>query len=1089
MALPLSFGKAQASAVANTAEATFALANFNFDFSLYKVEAPTEYTGVGTSLSPFRKKEAESGRAHVTARKLGALFESLLPETPELARVYGLRASEVSESPAFGLSKSHHYGFFASRAGADATSIWASATSGPSTIRIHLLACMLARIWDGSEATSVWVEIVHERKQQLLDAIGATNSAAATMIAQQEISRTQLAEWDASARSWLRTADMAMKRQQKQLDLIISNVKAAVNTKPRLYDSVVDAWINALRVMECLVQGMPQQMKSGEILLGLSAWHIYPDMVVVDSHVTDIAQKDALVRQGGILTIGLHTSDSRQDAGVHWSLPLAHLRYYGDPVVTTRSITRDGSRLTLDELLIATLGAVIADWEVPSFEDGARWIIQLSNVIGQHIVSQAKEKADIPSMQESWLTRLAGAAQTYLDSEGIERQRCLQLTSLGKRCSGIFLGQSAKQFFGFSDFGAYFALLSDPEDRIEALRWAAEELGLSNHQSFIRYRHQYPEILSGKHCKQVFEYATVAKFSVSKDVSVIDEVGEGRNYLYGRWIYGGTFGTDHFSPDYEGKHVDGLENSMSYKDRLREISPVQTEQVVEAGLRKTKSKLLKRWKKSKLSKANLSDVGRSAVSVSSVGSYDEQESDRAEELDFKEVPEYTSLFTKKERSAITANFEQRRQAFLQTGESAAPLEQHAFSENLATGIVYALGVKDNRKVWDVYRLVIGDNTNVALYYKTGNVHAVDELRKHLPKVGYRRLQKLLGSEDQTSPGFLAGAADAIQSLGRSYSRTLRALASTAKLYKLLPEATISVRTLQCKIYEAAWVPRSDQAIARIDGSLDPAYRALRYLAPFKIDRRDAFACIAMHETGYFNLDPNTMTSVMALSTVDSLYVAAPLLCDPSETPVEYEVRRIMGNIGKAGVALLVPPVSPRIKSSEIDKWTLINHSEFYGNFTPRNLFKNTSLHLSFTGSSLPLDIGYSGKQDVEAYVLESLVSVHEGGSWIADLNVLSAVNRNLFQPLRPCNHQANAPPPEKKAISIENWTEFLERPQRYSVVQAHKNWQARLAATTISIMQEHGTMVVSDKFCWTCIRDTAAKLDFLQSGKSLTIIW
>ena len=1078
MALPLSFGKAQASAVANTAEATFALANFNFDFSLYKVEAPVEYAGVGTSLSPFRKKEAESGRAHVTARKLGALFESILPETPELIRVYGIRASEISESPAFGLLKSHHYGFFASRVGADATSIWASATSGPSTIRIHLLACMLARIWDGSEATSIWVEIVNERKQQMIHAVGASHAAAVSMIAQQEISRAQLAEWDASARAWLRTADAAMKRQQKQLNLIVSNVEAAVNTRPRLYDSVMDAWVNALKTMECLVQGMPQQMTTGEILLGLSAWHIYPDLVVVDAAVTNISQKDALVRQGGILTIGLYSSEPRQEAGVYWSLPLAHLRYYGDAVLTSRSISKDGSRLTLDELMVASLGAVIATWELPTIDDGIRWIIQLSNSVSLNIVTEAKDQSDINSIQESWLTRLASVGQIYLDSRDIERQRYVQLISLGKRCSGIFLGQSPKPFFGFSDFEVYFSLLEHTEDQIEALRWAAEEVSMSNSQSVIRYRYQYPDMKYGKHSKKVFEYAVATKAPARKDSPIMNEtIGseEHRNYLYGRWIYSGTVGSDEFCPDFSGRRTN--EFGKAYKDQLEKAFRVQGEQLETiGGSHKRRSGLPWRWNKSKVSIPNLPEAEQSETSSSTAASYEKRGSSQMRVFDEFEstmtLPQYTSLFNEEERSVIMSESHMRKQWLLKAGEKALPLEERPIKEDLESDSVFIAAFRSEQEIWERYQRVIGQNSNTALYCKASSGYDLQQLKKNLPKVGLERLHKVIASESRPNPWFLKAVTGALQILSLPYLRALRALASTAKLYKLLPGATISVKTLHCKISEAAWVPRSDQALTRLDGSNDDTYKALRRLRPYDFDRWDAFACIAMHETGFFNLEPRTLTSVMALSTADSLFVAAPLLCDPSENPRGYEVRRIMGNIGRAGVAILVPPVSPRIKTSDIDKWTLINHGEFHG--TPRDFFKSTSLHLSFTGSNLPMDVGYSGKWDVEAYVLESLVSVHEGGEWVADLNVLNAFQQRFFQRLRPCDHLTNLPS-EQSLISIKNWTEFLDRPQRCGVVQAHGNWQARLAAMTISIMQEHSTIVVSDKFCWKCLFGIVSK--------------
>lgn len=101
------------------------------------------------------------------------------------------------------MQKHPNAGIFARRAGPDGTSIWAAATSGDGALAIHLLACMLARVWQGHKAISIWVEIVERRKQQIPDEFQATNmaSTAAVLAAKQTFSRQQLTAWDASARS------------------------------------------------------------------------------------------------------------------------------------------------------------------------------------------------------------------------------------------------------------------------------------------------------------------------------------------------------------------------------------------------------------------------------------------------------------------------------------------------------------------------------------------------------------------------------------------------------------------------------------------------------------------------------------------------------------------------------------------------------------------------------------------------------------------------------------------------------------------------------------------------------------------------
>ena len=121
-------------------ENTIALANVNFDFAIIKVSPPAEFNGLGLSLSPRRREEAEDGRTHTVARKLAALLGDDLPPIPNLIKAYGTRASEVAENPLANPKSTPQDGAFQDLIGADGTTIWAAATSGQSAIAIHLLA-------------------------------------------------------------------------------------------------------------------------------------------------------------------------------------------------------------------------------------------------------------------------------------------------------------------------------------------------------------------------------------------------------------------------------------------------------------------------------------------------------------------------------------------------------------------------------------------------------------------------------------------------------------------------------------------------------------------------------------------------------------------------------------------------------------------------------------------------------------------------------------------------------------------------------------------------------------------------------------
>ena len=198
-----SLGQLSASFLHASQENTIALANLKFDFALIKYEPPEHYRAIGQCLSKNRTQDAEDGPFHVTARKLGALFESDVPDVPNLLRAYGQRATEITALPGVNSKPSNLYGAFADHVGADSTTIWATATSGGSAVTMHLLACMLARIWKEHEAISIWTELIEQRKEvlrQRADTPGPQLSITEAMASRIDIPRERLAEWDRSAR-------------------------------------------------------------------------------------------------------------------------------------------------------------------------------------------------------------------------------------------------------------------------------------------------------------------------------------------------------------------------------------------------------------------------------------------------------------------------------------------------------------------------------------------------------------------------------------------------------------------------------------------------------------------------------------------------------------------------------------------------------------------------------------------------------------------------------------------------------------------------------------------------------------------------
>jgi hypothetical protein len=432
----MSISRITPSIISATNENTLALVNVNADFSLIKLEAPSEFRELGRSLTHHRREMAEEGAVHRTARRLGALFESIAPLAPHLIRAYGSRVSEISQSQTNENLLSRH-GVFAECIGMDGTSVWAAATSGKSAIAVHLLACMLARAWSGPQATSIWVEIVEARRQELRKQIndGIYNDYTQVgLAASMDLDRADLAQWDASTRSWLQVADEKLFRRQKQLMLIINNVNMPVNQGTAsfgTYARVVEAWRTAVEALEKLLQGQPQRLSKGSVLLGLASWHLYPDLLVLGEHVTKVDFKDPIIENCAQLTIGLWDPDHDKDEGVYWSLSLSHLRFYGDPVKVTSFTTRDASRLNIDELHLLAMGAFSADWGslcTSNFTQAAEFFVSLDEAVCNNTRSSGSMHGDL-----NWINLFGNVSRDFLTLKGTEKSIASSLIALGQR--------------------------------------------------------------------------------------------------------------------------------------------------------------------------------------------------------------------------------------------------------------------------------------------------------------------------------------------------------------------------------------------------------------------------------------------------------------------------------------------------------------------------------------------------------------------------------------------------------------------------------------------------------------------------------
>lgn len=1012
----MSFGRLTAAILSGTIDTSVALANLSFDFSLVKVEAPSEYKDLGICLSHSRSKEAENGIAHITARKLGALFSDVAPTAPNLIRAYGLRASEIATSSKFNPRGARNDGIFMDQIGADGTTIWAAATSGNAAISLHLLACMLARIWTGPEATSIWVELVAERKRILSNGLRDRDSLSLASITASEISltREQLAKWDASARAWLLTADYAKEFPQKQLMLIINNLGTHVDEKSSVYNSVIATWNTAMTVIDGLVSGMPQSIHSGAALLGLSAWHLYPDLLVLGPSTKEIQQGDQLIASGGIATIGLEDKLSK-GRGIHWSLPLAHLRFYGNPVSVTRIVGSHSAKLSFDQFLLVALGSFVNTWitSYSELETAVEVLLLMSDLL-----------ADPTQLSFNWLQVLADPARAFLASQAEDRHECLQLIKSGCRRYSSFLDDADSHLLpilGLSVPRTLLALCTDNEEKIWLLRKVAKRLENDPYSIIIRTKvlHRY-RALNEEVQQWCFECSTVTPIQLQNRGRKRSDGGSRQQIQTGhtRWVE---------LPDYE----ESQQRLRVLRDSGEDIITLHSGTFCE---------------------------GYGVFSWVDAPKYVAEKAfgkDRADIATFytPQQPrvDFQLLFGDSETVALYS-FEpvQQDNSFIPEDVKEALLHKSISSKLLRWHLLYDTIPKTTERNEDLWPSL-----------NRSEIENSEEQMISEDEYGYRQRSWTHESESSPEP--------------RKIFLSLRALASVSRVYKSMPESRLSIKAAQQPLYLSNWYTNRQKY-------LDPEI-------PYVMSRSETFACIAMFESGSLNIRPSTLDHVMAMSVGNSIYVAEPLLSDPVDTHRDNTIKRVIGNVGKPGIAMLIPPRNPKMRVLPHDSWHCVNHNQFDG--VKEDCFQHTTLHLSFSDREMPIDIGNRGVRDSEVFFLEAPIAIHDRGIWVADLDILGSLSDPKLEikcNYKPCRRPHSGYNTSVDFASIDCWEEILERPLEEGIVRAHKNWQARLAAAALGVQRGHKTFVLSEDFCWNCYEADAGEGHDVFDGNRTVLI-
>ena len=266
-----------------------------------------------------------------------------------------------------------------------------------------------------------------------------------------------------------------------------------------------------------------------------------------------------------------------------------------------------------------------------------------------------------------------------------------------------------------------------------------------------------------------------------------------------------------------------------------------------------------------------------------------------------------------------------------------------------------------------------------------------------------------------------------------------------RVYSQIRAPTISLNIIEKPLHGFEW-------------TLDPKSRA------------QIFACITALESGGRYVNPRALTSVMALSSRNSIFVASAILSDPAESAESGDIKRIPGNVGQPGITLMVSAQNLRIRPPS-QNFRAVTHADY--DYQRVDRFVGTTLHLSFTKWKLPLNEGphNQGLIDQDISIAEAVVSVRDSGRWVADIDILGAQLENFIL-TADCHCQRSSSAFKGAYTSIDKWDELLDPQLTPAIVRTHGNWAARLAAICVlkqKNMSSRAGVVRKDTTCLACL--------------------
>ena len=907
---------------------------------------------------------------------------------------------------------------------------------------------------------------------------------------------------------------------------VIRKFSGTIASGPDVYAEVENAWHCSMQTMEDLLLGKPQRLVSPEPLLGLAAWHLYPDMTVLGARPFDVHQEDDLFVPGGILTLGLPSDEASLDRGITWSLPLSQLRYYGKPTKATRTLGTDSDRICFGDLKFVVLGAVTGKWfpKTGGINRVVDTLIGLTNHLSSSLDSDKSSLRDTnkpvrglereadrrlwdtDNSVPAWLRLLADAARDFVATKGHHREQVERLYKLGHRRGRNFLssrGSDVPEAFGLLQYEAFAELAGDCEGKITMLRELLPKLTENSdllRSGFISYRPCFQSLRETADCaSDVFhnhnDHADAASTTVENDqyweelATIIPPHPSISDLRQERRIpthHVGVNSLEPYSwhiPHTISPHTGQVMRCIRQTNHTGELWGLFSKSVHTANYcvhsRETTSRtmippfesrppdILRKSGPNWNSPLPYERFSQNGQPVWNVPYKSLQANPLANARPMKRAASNTSAISSSPPWSWRTKFmrldpPQDLEPSSSSAEAARGVESKAlpFCHRLQDCMdrnsykIDEMGCPSKYYVPEPllepqereYKLFIGDASTFSVWFPA-EADCTD----------LENCMEKLFEVVQTKPNFAKGLRQYFKDFWSADRSTridnLNAFVYASQIFQEFPETSVDVSVIRKPLRDGRWFRNS----ARSDFSLNRC-----------------FACLGTFQTGSLDIDPEVLDDVMAMAVGNSLFMAEYIFGDPGDYSGEKLIRRTVGNIGKPGISFLISAKALDTLEPNDALWRCVPYAPFDG--VIEDNFPETSLHLTFTGDEMPLDVGQTGFKDKEVFLIETVVRAYDRSRWVADLDLFgpckSGISKALMKRFWKCSHSETERQNHEvleSLTSIDSWDELLDPPGDIGIVRAQNNWLARQAITAFCVQEEIQFLLAPGRICWACI--------------------